>query len=315
MYRKVVIHMISYKKLFLLMEEKEITKEKLKNEIGISSATMAKLAKNEEVSLGIIKSLCNYFDCQPGAIMSYEKEIDENSILFRLKEEMEMKLKGGLYHQTQIRLAYNSNHMEGSRLTEDQTRSIYETQTIGVTEGHEKVDDIIETVNHFRCFDYILSVADKELSEEIMKHIHLLLKSGTTDSQKEWFAVGDYKKRPNMIGNMVETTHPSEVATEIKQLLKSYRENSNITFDDIIDFHYRFEKIHPFQDGNGRVGRLIMFKECLKYNIPPFIMEDKSQEYYKRGLREYLTEKGFLIETCRAAQDGYKKLLKYFEYI
>ena len=307
--------MISYKKLFLLMEEKEITKEKLKNEIGISSATMAKLAKNEEVSLGIIKSLCNYFDCQPGAIMSYEKEIDENSILFRLKEEMEMKLKGGLYHQTQIRLAYNSNHMEGSRLTEDQTRSIYETQTIGVTEGHEKVDDIIETVNHFRCFDYILSVADKELSEEIMKHIHLLLKSGTTDSQKEWFAVGDYKKRPNMIGNMVETTHPSEVATEIKQLLKSYRENSNITFDDIIDFHYRFEKIHPFQDGNGRVGRLIMFKECLKYNIPPFIMEDKSQEYYKRGLREYLTEKGFLIETCRAAQDGYKKLLKYFEYI
>ena len=258
--------MISYKKLFLMMEEREITKEKLKNEIGISSATMAKLAKNEEVSLAIIKSLCNYFDCQPGAILSYEKEIDENSILFRLQEEMEMKLKGGLYHQTQIRLAYNSNHMEGSRLTEDQTRSIYETQTIGVTEGHEKIDDIIETVNHFRCFDYILSVADKELSEEIMKHIHLLLKSGTTDSQKEWFAVGEYKKRPNMIGDMVETTHPSNVATEIKQLLKSYRENSNITFEEIIDFHYRFEKIHPFQDGNGRVGRLIMFKECLKYN-------------------------------------------------
>lgn len=307
--------MISYKKLFLMMEEREITKEKLKNEIGISSATMAKLAKNEEVSLAIIKSLCNYFDCQPGAILSYEKEIDENSILFRLQEEMEMKLKGGLYHQTQIRLAYNSNHMEGSRLTEDQTRSIYETQTIGVTEGHEKIDDIIETVNHFRCFDYILSVADKELSEEIMKHIHLLLKSGTTDSQKEWFAVGEYKKRPNMIGDMVETTHPSNVATEIKQLLKSYRENSNITFEEIIDFHYRFEKIHPFQDGNGRVGRLIMFKECLKYNIPPFIIEDKSQEYYKRGLREYLTEKGFLIETCRTAQDVYKKLLKYFEYI
>lgn len=307
--------MISYKKLFLLMEEKEITKEKLKNEIGISSATMAKLAKNEEVSMSIIKSLCKYFDCQPGAILSYEKEKDENSILFRLKEEMEMKLKGGLYHQTQIRLAYNSNHMEGSKLTEDQTRSIYETQTIGVTEGQEKVDDIIETVNHFRCFDYILSVADNDLSEEIIKHIHLLLKNGTTDSQKEWFAVGDYKKRPNMIGNMIETTHPSKVAPEIKKILKEYRECDHITFEDIVDFHYKFEKIHPFQDGNGRVGRLIMFKECLKYNIPPFIIEDKSKEYYKRGLREYLTETGFLIETCRAAQDVYKKLLEYFEYI
>lgn len=307
--------MISYKKLFLMMEEREITKEKLKNEIGMSSATMAKLAKNEEVAMSTIQSLCQYFDCQPGAILSYEKDVDENSILFRLKEEQEMGLKGGLYHQTQIRLAYNSNHMEGSRLTEDQTRSIYETQTIGITEGYEKVDDIIETVNHFRCFDYILSVADKELSEEIMKHIHLLLKSGTTDSQKEWFAVGDYKKRPNMIGNIMETTHPSKVATEIKQLLKSYRENSNITFEDIIDFHYSLKKIHPFQDGNGRVGRLIMFKECLKYNIPPFIIEDVSQEYYKRGLREYAVEKGYLIETCRAAQDAYKKLLKYFEYI
>ena len=307
--------MISYKKLFLMMEEREITKEKLKNEIGISSATMAKLAKNEEVAMSTIQILCNFFDCQPGAILSYEKEVDENSILFRIKEEKEMKLKGGLYHQTQVKLAYNSNHMEGSRLTEEQTRSIYETQTIGITEGNEKIDDIIESVNHFRCFDYILSVADKELSEEIMKHIHFLLKSGTTDSQKEWFMVGDYKKRPNMIGNMVETTHPSKVATEIKHLLKEYRENDNITFENIIDFHYKFEKIHPFQDGNGRVGRLIMFKECLKYNIPPFIIEDVSQEYYKRGLREYATEKGYLIETCRVSQDTYKKLLEYFEYI
>ena len=306
--------MISYKKLFLMMEEREITKEKLKNEIGISSATMAKLSKNEEVAMSTIQSLCNYFDCQPGAILSYEKEIDENSILFRLKEEMDMKLKGGLYHQTQVRLAYNSNHMEGSRLTEDQTRSIYETQTIGVTEGHEKIDDIIETVNHFRCFDYILSVADNELSEEIMKHIHLILKSGTTDSQKEWFSVGDYKKRPNMIGD-IETTHPSKVAREIRQLLKNYRENSNTTFEDIVDFHYKFEKIHPFQDGNGRVGRLIMFKECLKYNIPPFIIEDISKDYYRRGLKEYAIEKGYLLETCRAAQDTYKKLLEYFEYI
>ncbi len=307
--------MISYKKLFLMMEEKEISKEKLKNALGISSATMAKLAKNEEVAMSTIYALCDYFDCQPGAILSYEKEIDENSILFKLREEQSIKLKGGLYHQTQIRLAYNSNHMEGSRLTEDQTRSIYETRTIGVTDGYEKIDDIIETVNHFKCFDYVLSIADKELSEDIIKRMHLMLKTGTADSEKEWFAVGDYKKRPNMIGDMVETTHPSKVASEIKQLLKEYRENDNITFEEIIDFHYKFEKIHPFQDGNGRVGRLIMFKECLKYNIPPFIIEDASKEYYRRGLNEYLTEKGFLVETCRAAQDAYKKLLEYFEYI
>ncbi|MBR5596047.1 MAG: Fic family protein [Lachnospiraceae bacterium] len=307
--------MISYKKLFLMMEEREITKEKLKKETGISSATIAKLSKNEEISMATIQTLCDFFDCQPGAIMSYEKEINKDSILFKLKEEMEMKLKGGLYHQTQIRLAYNSNHMEGSRLTEDQTRSIYETKTIGITEGSEKIDDIIETVNHFRCFDYIISIADKDLSEDIIKHIHLLLKNGTSDSQKEWFAVGDYKKRPNVIGDMIETTHPSKVATETKKLLQAYRENSNITFEDIIDFHYKFEKIHPFQDGNGRVGRLIMFKECLKYDIPPFIIEDKSQDYYKRGLKEYTVEKGYLIETCRAAQDLYKELLKYFEYI
>lgn len=307
--------MISYKKLFLIMEEQEVSKEKLKNAIGISSATMAKLSKNEEVSMSTIYALCDYFDCQPGAILSYEKETDESSVLFKLREEQGMRLKGGLYHQTQIRMAYNSNHMEGSKLTEDQTRSIYETRTIGVTDGYEKIDDIIETVNHFRCFDYILSIADKELSEDIIKHIHLILKSGTSDSEKQWFAVGDYKKRPNMIGDMIETTHPSKVASEIKKLLKEYRENDNITFEDIVDFHYHFEKIHPFQDGNGRVGRLIMFKECLKNNIPPFIIEDVAKEYYRRGLKEYSTEKGYLLETCRAAQDVYKKLLEYFEYI
>ena len=229
--------------------------------------------------MSTIQSLCDFFDCQPGAILSYEKEIDKNTTLFRLREEMEMKLKGGLYHQTQIRIAYNS------------------------------------TVNNFRCFDYILEIADKELSEDIIKHIHLLLKSGTTDSQKEWFAVGDYKKRPNVIGDMIETTHPSKVPAAIKSLLKDYRENSNITFEDIIDFHYKFEKIHPFQDGNGRVGRLIMFKECLKNNICPFIIDDTMKDYYRRGLNEYNDEKGYLLETCRASQDEYRKLLEYFEYI
>lgn len=305
--------MISYKKLFLILEENEISKKTLQNKTGMSSATLAKLSKNEEVSMKTIQSICEFLDCQPGEIMSMEKEIDKNSLLYTLKEEMKIKLKGGLYHQTQVRLAYNSNHMEGSRLTEDQTRSIYETHTIGTGDSHEKIDDIIETVNHFRCFDYVLNVAEKELSEEIIKHIHLVLKSNTSDSMLDWFAVGDYKKKPNMVGNMVETTPPSKVPSAIKSLLKQYRAIENVTFNDIVDFHYKFEKIHPFQDGNGRVGRLIMFKECLKNNIVPFIIEDVDKEFYRRGLAEYLNEKGFLIETCRSSQDKYKVLLKYFE--
>jgi Fic family protein len=278
----------------------------------MSSATMAKLAKNEEVSLSIVHELCRYFNCQPGAILLYEQEQDENSLLFRLREEQEMGLKGGLYHQTQVRLAYNSNHMEGSRLTEEQTRSIYETQTIGVTDGFERVDDIIETVNHFRCFDYMLSVADKELSESIIKRLHFILKSGTSDSRKEWFAVGDYKKRPNMIGAMTETTHPSKVAEEIKQLLKEYRENSNLTFEDLIDFHYRFERIHPFQDGNGRVGRLIMFKECMANGHIPFIITDELKWFYYRGLQHWPDTKGYLRDTCLTAQDRYKAVMDYY---
>ena len=294
------------------MEEREITKEKLKNEIGMSSATMAKLSKNEEVSMSTIQSLCNYFDCQPGAILSYEKEIDENSILFKLREEKEMKLKGGLYHQTQVRLAYNSNHMEGSRLTEDQTRSIYETQTIGITEGHEKIDDIIETVNHFRCFDYILSTADKELSEDIIKHIHFLLKSGTTDSQKEWFAVGDYKRLANEVGGE-GTTDPKQVHQHMKQLLAEYNQLKQVSLDDVLNFHVRFERIHPFQDGNGRIGRLLMFWQCLQNNIVPFIIpEDLRLDYY-RGIQNWDHIKGFLTDTCLTAQDYYKEHLQYFK--
>lgn len=304
--------MLSYKKLFLLLEEKEISKTELQNKIGMSSATLAKLSKNEEVSMRIIQSICEFLDCQPGDIMSMEKETNKNSLLYKLKEEKNIKLKGGLYHQTQIKLAYNSNHMEGSRLTEDQTRCIYETHTIGTGDTNERIDDIIETVNHFRCFDYMLDVAGDELSEEIIKKLHGILKSNTTDSQLDWFAVGDYKKKPNMVGD-IKTTLPLQVATEMKSLLKKYRAISNVTFEDIITFHYKFEKIHPFQDGNGRVGRLIMFKECLKNNIIPFIIEDTEKWYYQRGLREFLNESTFLIETCRAGQDKYKELLKYFD--
>lgn len=307
--------MISYKKLFALLEEKEISKTELQSRTGISSATLAKLSKNEEVSMRTIQSICECLNCQPGEMMSMEKKIDKNSLLYKLREEKDMKLKGGLYHQTQIKMAYNSNHMEGSRLTEDQTRCIYETDTIGTEGTHEKIDDIIEAVNHFRCFDYMLDIADNELTEDIIKKLHLILKTGTTDSRVEWFAVGDYKRRPNLVGNDVETTHPSKVPADMKALIKEYRGFSKNTFEDIVAFHYKFEKIHPFQDGNGRVGRLIMFKECLKNDITPFIIEDVDKEFYRRGLREFLNEKGYLIETCRASQDKYKKWLQYFEYI
>ena len=289
--------MISYKKLFLMMEEREITKEKLKNEIGISSATMAKLAKNEEVAMSTIQSLCNFFNCQPGAILSYEKDINKNSILFQLREEKDIKLKGGLYHQTQVRLAYNSNHMEGSRLTEDQTSSIYETQTIGVTEGHEKIDDIIETVNHFRCFDYILSVADKELSEDIMKHIHLLLKTGTTDSQKEWFAVGDYKKRPNMIGDMIETTHPSKVASEIKQLLKKYDFNT-LEFSTIKQINDELAYLKKWSTSSNELLR----KEA------DMLLQIRSKEL------KFIVASRYASIT-NEIYNGYKALERYFEEI
>lgn len=304
--------MISYKKLFHLLEEREISKSDLQNKTGISSATIAKLSKNEEISMRTVQNICEFLDCQPGDIMSMERELDKNSLLFKLKEEKSIKLKGGLYHQTQIKLAYNSNHMEGSRLTEDQTRCIYETHTIGTDGKPERIDDIIEAVNHFRCFDYILDVAEKDLSEDIVKKIHCILKSNTVDSTLEWFAVGDYKKRPNMVGD-IETTLPSKVSSEMKKILREYVKMDNITFEDIITFHYKFETIHPFQDGNGRVGRLIMFKECLKNNIIPFIIEDIDKDFYRRGLKEFSSEKGYLIETCRASQDKYKALLKYFE--
>ena len=272
---------------------------------------MAKLSKNEDVSMSTIQSLCDFFDCQPGAILSYEKEIDKNTTLFRLREEMEMKLKGGLYHQTQIRIAYNSNHMEGSRLTHDQTRYIFETNTIGVENEVLNVDDVIETANHFRCIDMIIDDACMVLTEKLLKLLHLTLKNGTSDSRKDWFAVGDYKKMPNEVGGM-ETTLPEQVSGKIKKLLAEYNAKEEKSLEDILDFHVKFERIHPFQDGNGRVGRLIMFKECLKYNIVPFIIEDDLKMFYYRGLKEWDNEKGYLTDTCLTAQDRYKAYLDYF---
>ena len=233
------------------------------------------------------------------------------TLLDILWEQKSNKYSGGIYHKTQIDLTYNSNHMEGSRLTHDQTRYIFETNTIGVENEVLNVDDVIETANHFRCIDKIIDHAKAALTEKLIKDLHLTLKSGTSDSRKDWFALGDYKKMPNEVGGMA-TVLPEEVADKMKALLTAYNAKEEKTFEDILDFHVKLERIHPFQDGNGRVGRLIMFKECLKYNIVPFIIEDNLKLFYYRGLKEWDNEKGYLTDTCLNAQDRYKAYLDYF---
>ena len=302
---------IQYTKLFQLLSEKNISKTALQKRVGMSSTTMAKLSKNENVSIKIIDDICKILNCQPGDIMEMSNTTD-NPLLNLLREEKGMKLKGGLYHQTQVKLAYNSNRIEGSKLSEDQTRYIYETNTIA-TEKEEtaSIDDIIETINHFQCFDYMLDIADKKLTEKMIKEFHKILKEGTSDSRKDWFAVGDYKKLPNEVGGR-DTALPEEVADKMKALLAEYNAKEEKKFEDILDFHVKFERIHPFQDGNGRVGRLTMFKECLKYNIVPFIIEDNLKMFYYRGLKEWDNEKGYLTDTCLTAQDKYKAYLDYF---
>ena len=232
-------------------------------------------------------------------------------VLSRLKMEKDAGINGGLYHKIQIDMTYNSNHIEGSRLTHDQTRYIFETNTIGVEESSVNVDDIVETVNHFRCIDLLIDQANYKLSEAFIKQLHFVLKTGTSDSRKNWFNVGDYKRLENEVGGM-PTTLPTKVAEEIKALLKDYNLINTKTLDDIIDFHYRFEKIHPFQDGNGRVGRLIMFKECLRNDITPFIVYDDLKEFYYRGLKEWNHEKGYLRDTILTCQDRFKVYLDYY---
>ena len=232
-------------------------------------------------------------------------------LLYALREERQMKVKGGIYHRTQIDLTYNSNHIEGSRLTYDQTRYIFETNTIGIEGESIRVDDIIETTNHFRCIDIIIERAEEKLTESLVKELHLTLKAGTSDSRKDWFAVGEYKRLPNEVGGN-ETTSPENVHREMKALLREYDSRKRKTFEDIIDFHQRFESIHPFQDGNGRVGRLIMFKECLSNGYVPFIITDELKMYYYRGLREWNNVRGYLLDTCLTAQDSYKSMLDYF---
>lgn len=229
-----------------------------------------------------------------------------------LLKEKEMRLKGGLYNQTQINFAYHTNKIEGSCLSEDQVRNIYETNT--VTMEMDKMaaeDDIVETLNHFYCFDYMLLHADEELTEDMIKGFHLLMKRNTSDANKEWFQIGGYKLRPNMVGDS-KTTAPSKVSGQIKKLLDDYQSKKEITVEDVVDFHYRFESIHPFQDGNGRVGRIVMFKECIKHDILPFIIGHEHKQFYYRGLKEYVLENGYLVDTCLSAQDEYEKMVSYF---
>ena len=234
------------------------------------------------------------------------------TLLDVLKAEKITKLSGGIYHKIQIDLTYNSNHIEGSRLTHDQTRYIFETNTIGVSDKTVKVDDVVETANHFKCIDMIIDSAAYAPSETFIKQLHAVLKNGTSDSRLDWFAVGDYKVLPNEVGG-VSTVAPEEVSAQMKKLLSEYNAIKEKTLDDLLDFHYRFERIHPFQDGNGRVGRLILFKECLRNNIVPFIIEDDLKLFYYRGLKEWQNERGYLRDTCLSAQDRFKKYLDYFK--
>ena len=234
------------------------------------------------------------------------------TLLEVLQAEKASRLSGGIYHKVQIDFTYNSNHMEGSRLTHDQTRYIFETNTIGVHETTLNVDDIVETANHFRCIDLIIDRAGSIINEALIKQLHAMLKNGTSDSRKDWFAVGDYKKLPNEVGGKV-TALPKEVPAKMKELVAAYNAKKERTFDELLDFHYRFECLHPFQDGNGRIGRLLLFKECLRYNIVPFIIDEESKLFYYRGLKEWQNERGFLRDTCLAAQDKFKASLDYFQ--
>ena len=240
-----------------------------------------------------------------------KKRIKQSPLLTTLREQQQSKLKGGIYHHVQIDLTYNSNHIEGSRLSHEQTRYIFETSTIGVTDEAIQVDDIIETVNHFRCIDEVIRDTHAKLTESYIKHLHEMLKAGTSDARKPWFNVGDYKRLPNEVGGM-ETTPPEQVHRELKDLLAEYHHNRTHSFESILDFHHRFESIHPFQDGNGRVGRLIMFKECLAAGIVPFIITDDLKMFYYRGLREWPRVRGYLLDTCLTAQDQFKALLDHF---
>lgn len=300
--------MISYAGLLQKLKTKKLTKTALTTQLGISSRTVAKIGRGEKISRRVLEKIAAFLDCTPDALC---RTVSDNALLQLLRDEKSVRMSGGLYHELQIRMTYNSNHIEGSKLSEDQTRMIFETNTVDVAEGL-LVDDIIETVNHFRAIDYVLDKAEEPLTEEIIKELHRILKQGTKDAALDWFAIGDYKKKANVVGGR-ETAKPKDVPTRMKALLAAYESLAAITLEGIIRFHHDFERIHPFQDGNGRVGRLIALKECLRHSIVPFIIEDSKKMFYYRGLSEWEKEPGYLTDTCLDGQDAFKKLMRMFE--
>lgn len=296
-------------------EVNKMTQKDIAEILKVAPGTISKYeAGMIEPNIESLKRLAETFNITVDELIKDEEKFDVTKInvLERLREQKEMELKGNLYHNTQIIFAYNTNHIEGNKLTEDQTRYIFETNTI-LFEGQTaaSVDDILETANHFKLVDYMLDVAEEKLTEEMIKEFHKILKEGTSDSRKEWFNVGEYKKLANEAGNM-QTSLPKNVTKDMAKLMEWYNSLEKITIKEIIEFHFRFEKIHPFQDGNGRIGRIIAFKECLKNDIVPFIILDKDKLFYYRGLKEYKNEKGFLIDTCLNAQDQYVKMIEYY---
>ena len=303
-------------KIKLYRENKKMTQNEVADVLDVSPATISKYESGAlEPNIESLKKLAELFEVSVDELIKENVfDISKINILEVLRAQKEMKLKGNLYHNTQIIFAYNTNHIEGSKLTEDQTRYIYETNTL-LTEKDSitNLDDVLETANHFKLVDYMLNVAEKKLTEKIIKEFHKILKEGTSDSRKDWFVVGDYKKLANEVGGL-KTTEPKNVERDMKKLLEWYETLNKITINEIIEFHAKFEKIHPFQDGNGRVGRIIAFKECLKNNIVPFIILDKDKLFYYRGLNQYQTnkEKGYLKDTCLNAQDQYKSIIKQF---
>lgn len=300
--------MYSYEGLIDILTAKGFTKTDLTRDLGISSRTIAKIGKGEKISQNTLQKIADYLTCDPSQLY---RIVSDNPILQQLRDEKNAKISGGFYHELQVRMTYNSNHIEGSRLTEEQTRLIFETNTLDAGDG-VPVDDILETVHHFRAIDYVIDTAEEDLTEEIMKQLHYILKHDTKDAELPWFAVGDYKKRPNMVGGR-ETAKPKDVSQKMADLLSAYLAKPKVTIEDIIAFHADFEHIHPFQDGNGRVGRLIALKGCLHHNIIPFIIEDAKKAFYYRGLSEWEKEPGYLIDTCLDGQDTFRRLLAMFD--
>lgn len=300
--------MVLYTGLLQKLQEKSITKTALANELGISSRTVAKIGRGERIADRVLDRIAEFFGCTASELC---RTVSDNALLQALRDEKSIHMSGGIYHELQIRMTYNSNHIEGSRLSEEQTRMIFETSTIDTTDAIP-VDDIIETVNHFRAIDYVIDVAEEPLTEEIIKRLHGILKQNTKDSAIAWFAVGDYKKRANVVGGY-ETVKPKDVPVAMKALLSEYVKLNTVTVNDIIRFHYEFEHIHPFQDGNGRVGRLIALKECLRFGIVPFIIEDSKKAFYYRGLAQWKQEKGYLTDTCLDGQDTFVMLISMFD--